>query len=93
LRKEEEIEQLRNELEKILDFIAEFGDEKDFEEVSYIDKVIDTLDWVLERITTLDILDQTHINMDRIKEIVKNIERRTGKKLEEYSWKKFVKNL
>lgn len=93
MRKEEEIEQLRNELEKILDFIAEFGDEKDFEEVSYIDKVIDTLDWVLERITTLDILDQTHINMDRIKEIVKNIERRTGKKLEEYSWKKFVKNL
>ena len=84
MRSEKEVRKLKEELERITGFIGEFGTDKEFEAVTYACDVSDALSWVLGEITTEQFLSDSYLNMEKLKRIIREIEKRTGKKLEEW---------
>ena len=84
MRSEEEVRKLKEELERITSFISEFGTDEEFEGIEFACDVIDALSWVLGEITTEQFLSDSYLNMEKLKRIIREIEKRTGKKLEEW---------
>ena len=56
MRTEKEIEELRNELSRMIDHIVDFGssEESENEDVDFANDVLDVIDWVLGKIKTDD---------------------------------------
>ena len=84
MRSEEEVRKLKEELERITSFISEFGTDEEFEGIEFACDVIDALSWVLGEITTEQFLSDSYLNIEKVKRIIREIEKRTGKKLEEW---------
>lgn len=84
MRSEKEVRKLREELERITGFISEFGTDKEFEAVTYACAVSDALTWVLGEITTEQFLSDSYLDMEKLKRLIRKIEKRVGKELEEY---------
>ncbi|MHC1625835.1 MAG: hypothetical protein ACXQTN_00620 [Methanoculleaceae archaeon] len=83
MRSEEEVRKLRDELEEITDFIAEYGTDEDLEAIGFACDVSDALNWVLGEITTEHFLSDSYLDMGKLKRIIGKIEKRTGIKFEE----------
>ncbi len=85
MRTEKEIEELRDELSRMIDYVADFGSEKDIEneDVDFAHDVLDVIDWVLGEIETEDFKVEPYLNMARLKEIVSSIEDKTEEVKEE----------
>jgi len=82
---ENELRKIKDELERITGFIAEYGTKKDLcEEWEYACNVCDVLSWILGGISTEDFLSEDYLNINKLREIVKQIESRTGQKFENY---------
>ena len=86
VRSEKEVRKLRDELERLVCFIAEFGtgEEYDHEDVRYASDITDALSWVLGEITTEQFMSSDYINIESLRRLAKKIEERTGRKLEDY---------
>ena len=84
MRSEEEVRKLKEELEKITGFISEFGTDEELENIVFACDVVDALSWVLGEITTEQFLSDSYLNMEKLKRITREIEKRTGKKFEEW---------
>lgn len=86
MRSEREIKELEEEISRLTGFIGDFGAEKEFEneDVKFSCNVSDALSWVLEEISTKYFRSEAYLNISSIRKIVKNVEKRTGKKFEEY---------
>ena len=84
VRSEEEIRRLRKELERIVGFIGDYGTEEEFEAITYACDISDALSWVLGEISTKLFLSDSYLDMERLRVIVKNIEKRSGRKFNEY---------
>ncbi len=80
MRNKNEIQQLIQELEMIMDVITESGNEQEFELRKYGCDVLDTLDWVLEEITTEQFKSSDFIDLAKLHATIKEIEQRTKKK-------------
>jgi hypothetical protein len=86
MRGEREIAELKDKLEKMTGFIADYGSEEEFnnKDVSYACDVIDALDWVLGLISTEHFLSDSYLNLAGLQKLVKEVEKRAGKKLQMY---------
>ena len=80
MKSETEIEELYNELTVIVDCISdsETEEESENEDMDFASDVLDTLDWVLEKITTKEFTKKPYLNLDKLKRTVKEIEDRAG---------------
>ena len=85
MRNEEEILQLKDELIKLTDFIEDNGTvgETESEDVCFASDVLDVIDWVLDEISHKDFQKSPYLNMNGLRKICKEIEKRTGEKLDE----------
>jgi len=83
IRNEKEI---KEELSKLTGFVADFGTDKDFQssEMPFANDVVDALSWVLDEISTQNFRSEAYLNIAALKEVANEIERRTGKVLEDY---------
>lgn len=86
MKNENEIEELKSQLEKLTGFIADYGSDKEFGEDgnSFTNNLCDSLSWVLDEISTEDFMSIEYLNISKLQEIVKNIEVKSGKKLADY---------
>lgn len=86
VRNEREIKELEEELSKITGFIADFGTDREFndEDVKFSNDVTDALSWVLEEISTEHFRSNAYLNIANLKKLAEKIEKRTGRKLEDY---------
>jgi len=82
MRTENEIQELKQELETLTGFIADTGTEQEFgdKSVSYSSDVTDALNWVLEEIGTEDFRSDSYLDLAKLHAIASKIEKRTGKK-------------
>jgi hypothetical protein len=86
MRSEQEIKELAEELSRLTGFIVEFGTEKEFQsdDFKFCCNVSDTLYWVSGEIPTENFRSDSYLNLVELKKVVRGIEARTGKKLQEY---------
>jgi hypothetical protein len=86
IRNEKELRELKEELSKLTGFIADFGTDKEFQssEMTFANDVVDALSWVLNEISTENFRSEAYLSITALKEVANGIERRTGKKLENY---------
>ena len=84
MRGEKGIQELREELLRLINFIEDFGteEESESEDIDFANDVLDTLGWVLGEISNRDFRQSPYLNMPNLERIVRNIEERTGEKLE-----------
>ena len=85
MRTEQEIEDIRSELSQMIDYIVDFGSEKDIEneDVDFANDVLYVIEWVLGEIETEDFKVEPYLNMARLEEIVSSIEDKTEEVSEE----------
>jgi len=86
IKTEKEIRELKEELSKLTGFIADFGTDEEFQssEMPFANDVVDAFSWVLNEISTENFRSKAYLDIVALKEVAKGIERRTGKKLEDY---------
>ena len=90
MRTREELQTLRDELGKMTGFIADYATKKEYHEekfrkiFGFACAVADTIDWVLGETETDWFMSDAYLDIDELKGMVRTIEKRTGKKLEEY---------
>ncbi|MBA7493538.1 hypothetical protein ES702_04097 [subsurface metagenome] len=84
MRTEKEIREFKDELYKIVAFIADNGNEDEFmtKEQRFACDICDTLNWVLGEETTEHFKSIDFLDYDKLLETIKGIEKRTG-----LSWK------
>ncbi len=87
MRSKRELQELKEELERLTCFIADFGTQKDFEneDTTFSSNVTDALSWVLEEIATEHFQSDAYLNLTKLHTIAKHIEQRTGNKLKDYA--------
>jgi len=85
MRGEKGITALRNELKRMLDFIEDFGteEESDDADLDFANDVLDTLQWVLAELSDKEFRQDPYLDMAKLEAIVKEIEERTGKTLQD----------
>ncbi len=81
MRTENEIQQLKEELETLTGFIAENGTDEEMTNSNYYCNIIDALEWILEEIETEHFQSDAFLDLFKLRSIVTNIEHRTGKKM------------
>jgi hypothetical protein len=86
MRSEQEIKELVKELSRLTGFIGEFGTEEEFQsdDLKFCNNAFDTLYWILGEISTERFRSDAYLNLAELKEVAREIETRTGRKLEEY---------
>ncbi len=86
MRSKQELQQLKQELDRLTGFIADFGTQEEFESdgVTFGNDLSDAIAWVLGEISTEDLRSDAYLNMAGLEVIARKIEQRTGKKLEDY---------
>lgn len=88
MRTEKEIREFKDELDKIVGFIADNGndDEVKTKEHGFACDVLDALSWVLEDETTEHFKSIDYLDYDKLLEIIKGIEKRTGLSWKDYDY-------
>lgn len=83
MRTEEEIRQLKAELEKLTGFIGEHGTDNELHnrDVQFSCNVNDALAWVLEEIQTVRFRSDDYLRLNNLKHIAKAIEIKTRESL------------
>ncbi len=73
---ETEIKELYDELSIIVDRISEAGstEESGDEDVDFASDVLDTLEWILEKISTEEFTKEPYLNLNKLRETVKTTE-------------------
>lgn len=86
MRSEQELQQLKQELDKLTGFIADFGTQEEFEAdgVTFSNDVSDAIAWALKETSTEHFRSDLYLNMDNLQTIAKRIEQRTKRRLEDY---------
>ena len=86
MRGEKGIRELYELLRRMVNFIEEFGteEESESEKLDFANDVLDTLSWIILDLSNKEFSEDPYLDMPRLKEIVRNIEERTGKKLDDY---------
>ncbi|MFC1787534.1 hypothetical protein ACFLY8_05865 [Halobacteriota archaeon] len=86
MRSETEIRKFMERLDKLTGFIADFGDDDEFEkdEITYACDASDTLSWLLGEISTEAFEGEDYLRVAIMQQIAEEIEKRTGKKLQDY---------
>ena len=86
MKNEKELQELRGELSKIVGYIADYGDQQEFnnDSIVFANDVCDSISWVLEEIPTEHFKTSDYLNIDFLNKILKKIEKRTGKLFEDY---------
>ena len=86
MRSPQEVRELKELLERITGFIADYGGEQylDDPNFKYACDVADTLAWVLGEIDTYKFTSPNYLNLDRLMAMVKEIEKKRGVKFSEY---------
>lgn len=86
MRHEKEIREFKDGLWKMIGFIADNGNKAEWssKEQGFACDVDDTLDWILEDTSTERFKSIDYLNYDKLLEIIKGIEKRTG-----LSWKDY----
>jgi hypothetical protein len=86
MRGEGEIRGLMEELSRLTGFIAEFGEPEQFQSdaVTFSGNACDALCWVLEELGEEELRSEDYLNIVELRRLASNIERRTGKSLEDY---------
>ncbi|HUX56662.1 MAG TPA: hypothetical protein VMV77_06790 [Bacteroidales bacterium] len=76
------IQELKQELEMLTGFIADYGTEQEFTDkcVIYSCNIIDALDWIQEKIGTEKFRSDDYLDLIKLHAIASKIEQRTGKK-------------
>ncbi len=82
MQSEQKVRELKEELAKLTGFISRFGTEPQDNDnsVLFCCIVSVTLDWILGKTATEKFKGDTYLNLDRVKQITREIEMRTGKK-------------
>jgi hypothetical protein len=82
-----EIKSLKECLEQLTGYIAEYGSEKEYgsDTMTFANNVCDALSWVLEEISSDHFKTDAYLNILGLEEVAQQIESRTQKKLSEYS--------
>jgi hypothetical protein len=81
---EDEVRRFRDELEELIAFISDFGKDPEPKEVGYASDLIDALTWVLGEVPTERFRSSDFVNIRRLQQIIRSIEKKTGKSFEEY---------
>ncbi|HKJ66371.1 MAG TPA: hypothetical protein VKA68_00300 [bacterium] len=86
MKNEKDVQELKDELEIVTGFIAEYGTQEEVENnhVEYACDIIDALRWVLEEETTECFRSDAYLDMDTLNVFASGIEQRTGRKVEDY---------
>ncbi len=86
MRSEQEIQQLKDGLDKLTGFIADYGpnDCLDKDEMTFANDMCDALSWVLEEISTEDLRGDQYLNIASLMVMSKQIEQQDGVTLDEY---------
>jgi hypothetical protein len=86
MKSEQEIKEVKAQLEKLSGFIADLGNDEEFghKDVAYSNDIDDALSWVLGQITTERFLSDAYVNLSNLYEIAEKVEVRTGNKVEDY---------
>jgi hypothetical protein len=88
MRDEREIRELKEKLDKLTAFITDYANENDYREakrdVAFAADVSDALAWVLGEIPTKDFESEAYLRLAELQRIVNKIEKRTGKRLQDY---------
>jgi len=86
VRNLQEVRELKELLERITGFIADYGGEQylDDPDFKYACDVADALAWVLGEIDTYKFTSPNYLNLDRLMAMVKEIEMKRGVKFSEY---------
>ncbi len=86
MRSEQEIKKLVEELSRLTGFIGEFGTEEESQgdDVKFCCNVSDALYWVSGEISTERFRSDAYLNLVELRKVAREVEARTGKKLEEY---------
>lgn len=86
MRDEREIRALYDELEKLPGFIADYGNEQECRnrDLGFLCDVLDVLLWVLGEMSTEEFRSGSYLNLDKLKAVTEEIEKRTGRRLEDY---------
>jgi len=86
MRNEKEVQELKEKLEKLTGFIADFGLSKELDkaDMTFANDVCDALGWVLGEISTENFESDSYLNLVNLQQVAKEIEKRTGKKLQDY---------
>lgn len=84
MRNKNEIQELKQELEMLTGFIADYGTNQEFTDdcVRFSNDVQDALSWVIEEIKTEHFRSDSYLHLDKLHAIANKIEKRTGKKQE-----------
>ena len=87
MKAENDIQELKSELLQIIGFIEDYGTKEEAEsaEVEFAGDVVDTLSWIVEEMSNEEFRDDPYLNMPQLRKTVKNIEERTGEKLQDHS--------
>jgi len=86
MRTIQELKAVEQELSKLTGFIAGLGNKKEFnnKDFDFACNVQDTIMWVLMEIETEHFRSDAYLDVAKLRKIAKNIELRTGKKLDDY---------
>ena len=85
MRSETEIRELHDELAGIVDYVSDFGteEESENEDMDFASDVLDTLDWIMEKISTKEFTRKPYLDMYKLKKTAETIKDRTGEAEEE----------
>ncbi len=88
MRSEQEIIELKEEMEELTSFIEEVGSDLEAKlsrkDLDFNHDISDALSWVLDEIPTDHFKSVNYMNMPGLREVAKKIEERTGKNLKNY---------
>ncbi len=84
MKSEDEIIELRDELDKLTGFISESCTDEEFEKIIYACNITDAFLWILEEITTENFNSDSYLKLDELRKMSNQIEKRTGNIFEDY---------
>ncbi len=88
MRSETEIRELKGKLDKLTGFIADFCPSSEYKKITYYtayaNNACDFLSWLLGEISTERFEGENYLGVAKMQQIAEGIEKRTGKKLENY---------
>lgn len=89
MRSETETRELKEKIDKLTGFIADFGSQSEYKKAeyytTYANSTCDFLSWLLGEISTETFEGETFLGLANLQQVAEGIEKRTGKKLQDYS--------
>ena len=85
MRSETETRKLKEKIDKLTGFIADFGSQSEYKkaDMTYANDTSDALSWVLGEISTEHFEGESYLGLANLQQVAEGIEKRTGKKLQD----------